>query len=331
LTRIFLIQPQKILDWENGYIQRIRSLAGKNPAINNFVFVENEDDADLVVLVDSCTFKTQKNIKEFESLLYFNENNTRLCTLNYEDAPPGFLPGLYSSLEAYKFDASMHLSWPHLIFPNEKINAIDHNEDIQPDCLYTFSGACSSPVRRRMFDLYPAGSDRYKIQEVKKWYNHNESEKQSYIDDIRRSKFVLCPKGIASYSHRIYETLAMGRVPVIIADDWVPFSIEEKNYFIKIPENDIDKITRILEANEGRYALLNENVQKVYNKYFNQANCYSIALNQLCKLYRESLINITSSDLKNHWKTKTFWKNNKWTMRDRIKRKAGKLFRAFSK
>ena len=55
--------------------------------------------------------------------------------------------------------------------------------------------------------------------EIKRWYDHDDNQKQSYVRYIARSKFVLCPRGIASYSRRIVETLALVRVPVVIADD----------------------------------------------------------------------------------------------------------------
>ena len=216
--------------------------------------MNNVNDADLVVLVESCSFKTQKNIKDLEAILYLNEGNKRLCSLNYEDSPPGFLPGLYSSLEAFKFDPAIHISWPHLVLPNEKITTSPVNaaQNI-PAWLFTFSGSCSNPVRRKIFNHYKNHSDKYKVQEVKKWYNHDEHEKQLYIDDIRGSKFVLCPKGIASYSHRITETLALGKVPVVIADDWVPFSIPEQDYYVRVKEKDVFDLVPILEEKEKVY------------------------------------------------------------------------------
>ena len=121
MINIALIQPEVIRDWEKGNIERIHNLVNKNPELNRFELVNTTDDAHLVVLLESCIFKTQRNIKDFENLLHFNEGNKRLCSWNYEDSPPGFLPGLYSSLEAFKFDPSIHISWPHLYSPMNKL------------------------------------------------------------------------------------------------------------------------------------------------------------------------------------------------------------------
>ncbi len=327
MINIALIQPDIIRDWEKENIQRICSLITKNENLNEFKLVTGTEDAHLVVLLESCLFKTQRNIKDFENMLHFNEGHRRLCTLNYEDSPPGFLPGLYSSLEAFRFDPSIHISWPHLILPNEQVNERRLNGETQANMLFTFSGSCSNPVRRQIFNLYIRHSDKYKVTEVKKWYNHNEAEKRSYIDDILQSKFVLCPKGIASYSHRITETLALGRVPVVIADDWVPFTIPEENYFIRVEENAISNLIQILERKENEYEKLKTNAVRVYNKYFNPRLCYSIAFNQLAELYTRQLLEINSDFIRRRWNSRKFWKNNRWCIEDRVMRKINKMIK----
>jgi len=326
MINIALIQPDVILDWEKGSITRIERLVNKNPELNRFKIVNNIAEAELVVVLESCIFKTQRNIKDFEKLLHFNKGSKRLCTLNYEDSPPGFLPGLYSSLEAFKFDPSIHISWPHLVLPNEQINESHDREELPVTMLFTFSGSCSNPVRRKIFDLYNSCPGKYKVTEIKKWYNHTLAEKKSYIDDIRQSKFVLCPKGIASYSHRITETLALGKVPVVIADDWVPFSIPEKDYFVRIKESDLSNLVQMLEQKEDVYEKLNANAVNVYQKYFNPQFCYSIALNQLADLYGR-LLNMDSGYIRLRWNSRKFWKNNRWCIEDRVMRKINKMIK----
>lgn len=330
MINIALIQPEAIRGWEKGNGERICTLVNKNAGLNKFELVKETIDADLIVLLDSCIFKTQRNIRDFENLLHLNKGNKRLCTLNYEDSPPGFLPGLYSSLEAFKFDPAIHISWPHLVLPNEQIHAVNPGEELPVTMLFTFSGSCSNPVRRDIFNLYARHSGKYKVKEVNKWYNHDESEKRTYIDDIRQSKFVLCPKGIASYSHRITETLALGRVPVVIADDWVPFSIPEKDYFVSIKESDLGNLAQILEQKEKEYEELKTNAITVYKKYFDPEFCYSIALNQLAELYTRQLLHIDSDYIRHRWNSRKFWKNNRWCIEDRVIRKINKMIKRHS-
>ncbi|MBA2269339.1 MAG: exostosin family protein [Chthoniobacterales bacterium] len=42
-----------------------------------------------------------------------------------------------------------------------------------------------------------------------------------YADITKASKFVLCPRGLSVSSIRLFETMKMGRVPVILSDGWV--------------------------------------------------------------------------------------------------------------
>jgi hypothetical protein len=48
-----------------------------------------------------------------------------------------------------------------------------------------------------------------------------DARRRHFAEVVYRSKFVLCPRGHGTSSIRLFETLAAGRVPVIISDDWV--------------------------------------------------------------------------------------------------------------
>ena len=48
-----------------------------------------------------------------------------------------------------------------------------------------------------------------------------EVRRRRFAETMFRSKFVLCPRGHGTSSIRLFETLAAGRVPVVISDDWV--------------------------------------------------------------------------------------------------------------
>ena len=45
---------------------------------------------------------------------------------------------------------------------------------------------------------------------------------RQYAEATTLSQFVLCPRGVGVSSRRLFETMAMGRAPVVLADDWVP-------------------------------------------------------------------------------------------------------------
>lgn len=60
-----------------------------------------------------------------------------------------------------------------------------------------------------------------------KYYGHVPPHAKSELEDkyikmIQRSRFVLCPRGGGPSSRRVYETMAAGRVPVVISSHWIP-------------------------------------------------------------------------------------------------------------
>ncbi|GLJ06538.1 hypothetical protein SUGI_0041430 [Cryptomeria japonica] len=73
---------------------------------------------------------------------------------------------------------------------------------------------------------------------------------QDYQSEIVRSVFCLCPLGWAPWSPRIVESVALGCVPVIIADNIsLPYSdvIPWHNISLTVPERDVAKLGKLLE------------------------------------------------------------------------------------
>lgn len=330
MKRVLLRQPKDLQPWEIGEISRLHNALKKEEANVEFEIVSEESEADIVVLLESCSFKTWKDIHDYEEMLkFYTTRNVQFFVVNYEDVPPGFLPGIYTSLESYRFNPRIHRSWPALKMPNEKIedNCIDKADRRTPTFLFCFFGSCSHSLRRRLFNFYEGDSDIYLIREINKWYNHNEKEKVEYQDAILDSYFVLCPRGIASYSHRIIETMALGRVPVIIGDDWVPFSIPENNYYIRVLEGDIYDLPNILKSHLKDYDLLREEVIEVYAKYFSARVKYSKLINEIVVLSCSFDYFKQTAELVDLWSSRKFWRLNGWLFEQRIVRKCKKILR----
>ena len=100
--------------------------------------------------------------------------------------------------------------------------------------------------------------------------------KEAYARSITASKFVLCPRGYGPNSVRMYETLALGRIPIIISDGFkLPLEqqIPYKKFCIAVDESKLDQIPSIvdnfLENHDWNDAC--QSARKVYNQYF-QAN-----------------------------------------------------------
>ena len=71
-----------------------------------------------------------------------------------------------------------------------------------------------------------------------------------YQSEIARSVFCLCPLGWAPWSPRIVESVALGCVPVIIADGIrlpFPSAVRWSEISVTVAEKDVGKLARILQ------------------------------------------------------------------------------------
>lgn len=83
---------------------------------------------------------------------------------------------------------------------------------------------------------------------------------------------MLCPRGDGTSSIRLYEALAVGAVPVIIADDWVPPAGPAwEECSIRWPEGRIDGLTQMLEDRNGDWPRLSAEARRVHEEYFSPA------------------------------------------------------------
>ena len=72
---------------------------------------------------------------------------------------------------------------------------------------------------------------------------------QEFYDNMVESDYILCVRGLGNFSKRLYETLAMGRIPIFINTDCIlPFDniIDWKKYCVWVEESQMDKIGEIV-------------------------------------------------------------------------------------
>lgn len=84
----------------------------------------------------------------------------------------------------------------------------------------------------------------------------NENYRTEYFTNIINSDYVLCVRGNGNYSIRLYETLCMGRIPVIVDTGVVlPFEthIPWRELCVWVPEADIVHIDEIIMAFHARH------------------------------------------------------------------------------
>jgi len=154
--------------------------------------------------------------------------------------------------------------------------ASDIDGDVVKDLLFSFKGAnWTHSIRKTIIDLYPNECEGYSGWGV----DNNDIEfRSNYIKTIKRSKFSLCPRGYGRTSYRLYESMMVGTIPVIISDDWQPplsFMLDWNEFSVTINEADVDKIPEILNSFSDEDVLkMSERAKEVFYTYFNSDNMY---------------------------------------------------------
>ena len=194
----------------------------------------------------------------------------------YHDADHAlpFVRGIYPSILRRDFQ-------PERCRSGGYIARISQNEDIRYDpapverqWLYSFSGEANSPERRAIFaQAHPHGWVRdttgRRHWEMAEGSPERRAFTREFADSIRRSQFVLCPGGQGPTSYRLFETMEMGRVPVIICDEWVPIEGPRWDEFsIQLPENRIPDLESILLENSPRHEEMGRLAREAWKQHF---------------------------------------------------------------
>ena len=172
------------------------------------------------------------------------------------------------------------------------------------------------------------GVPGFRIETTDSWLDHLADEKQTYVDLLLKSKFSLCPAGWAPVSFRIYESMALGRCPVIMADNFVPPAGPNwKEFALFLPEKQITTLPAFVTQHEQSYKELGAQALKAWNEFFRPE--------KIAKLYTQSVFSLVSSspasskeaELK-RWRTFSLHWSNSWTLSQRLLNKVNRLIKS---
>jgi hypothetical protein len=196
------------------------------------------------------------------------------------DVPTGRFSGLYCSLDNRLFDTKRHATSSYPICYNEIVNLYP-----QGDAIYDFSfhGGLTSRIRGKIVHLLQNDWRHMNILskvQTGPWqamFDRSGLEvKKSYADNLRKSKFVLCPRGVGYGSVRLFETLKSGRVPIIISDRYVlPANINWADCAMIVKEADIATIPAVVAKHMPSWSELSRNARKIWNDNFSHSGLLS--------------------------------------------------------
>lgn len=81
---------------------------------------------------------------------------------------------------------------------------------------------------------------------------------KEFYDNIKNNEYTVCVRGAGNFSVRLYETLAMGRIPILVNTDCL-YPLEEtipwKEHVVWVDEKEIDKLPLIIEKFHSKLSL----------------------------------------------------------------------------
>ncbi|KAJ1386483.1 Exostosin-like [Sesbania bispinosa] len=132
-----------------------------------------------------------------------------------------------------------------------------------------FAGSMHGRVRPTLLKYWGGAKDE--DMKIYKRLPLRVSQKMTYIQHMKSSKYCLCPMGFEVNSPRIVEAIHYECVPVIIADNFVlPFSevLDWSAFSVVVAEKDIPKLKEILLSIPMRKYLKMQNNVKMVQKHF---------------------------------------------------------------
>lgn len=310
-----------------GYIQRVSDLLTYS---SRHFAVNNPDEADVILFLESNRFKTRHHFSCFSESALLRRYAHKSFTLNYCDSPVAFLPGLYVCMPRQSFDPNwiraVPYPWPS---PNPLLNSFSKNIN-SPTYTASFRGNISHPIRKDLLNVIKAYPELGPCQKIQSWFNHTDIEQLDYLREISNSHFVLCPRGIGTATYRLYETLQLGRIPVIISDEWVPpESINWSSCSLRISEQRIADIPVLLKSSLSRWTAMSQAATCVWSNFLCDEVLADYLFDQLHCLMHNVRPHLDWPYLYRLWHSHSFRLQNHWDFVSQVSRVYSRLAKRY--
>jgi len=248
---------------------------------------DTPEDADLVLFVEDAHFDDYL-FKQLAQHPLVQTQAPKCFMYNEVDRPWSILPGLYCSMPRWGFESGQQRAFPYAATPNAYIADIHAEAEREFTSLFSFAGAGCNRLRRRMRRLAIAQGGSIRDTSGFNVWDCSEDEKalegKAFADTLRSSPFVLCPRGLGTSSFRLFETLQAGRVPVIIADNWVPPAHFPWDFAVHIPENQLHTLASRLQALSGEATERGLAARRAWETHYAPSRYFHTACSDLAQL-----------------------------------------------
>jgi hypothetical protein len=290
-----------------------------------YVTVAKPAEADVIIMVESCEFKNWRYLTVLAADPDFRERPSDCFTLNYDFAASGILPGCYSGLPAERFDRRRHRATCYLHPLDERVECF-FGKSVECKYLVSFRGAASHPVRDGIFSQASAWRELGPITRMARWFDHTDEEKETFFQEITESRFVICPRGLAPSSYRLFEVMQLGRVPIIISDAWVPPDGPAWPAFsIRLAESKLDLIPSLIKERLPEAEEMGRRARREWEKWFSSQRRMVVAAAAIEDLILSRPENYDEHREFHQWRTLPRHWAMGWTIPQRAARRLRKL------
>lgn len=294
-------------------------------------FVERPRDADIIFVVEQYSYKTWRYLAALRACPLLRHSADRVLTLNHDDAARTFLPGLYTSVERKNFDPRLQVACAYPETPHPELEQGLQGGDAPSSArLATFRGMLrSSTLRSRLYEQWK-GDPRFRLTVVDQpLFHHATHERAAFLGDICDSQFVLCPRGWAPTTYRLFEAMALGRCPVILSDEWVPVQgVDWGSCSIQVAERDVPNLAEVLERRRAEAAALGRSARLVWEAHFSEPSRYRRYV-QMAEQLAQQGYRAEFKELEERWRSRAFRLQHGWTLPQRLASRWARLSREY--
>ena len=274
MAQVLLISTAtSVRDFWYDECARIRSCVGKD-AFKVHSVTADPVAADLIIFFEPDDQHLARDVvrhpyaKRFPDKTFLFDPSDRIIP---------FLPGIYASVQRWQYDAArVRSGFFPVVFDHDWITYDRRREP--PELLFSFIGDLRGiPVREAIATItHPRGvirdtggdpaNDDDCAEPVHARFH------QEFADTLANSKFSLCPRGAGTSTFRLFETMKAGRVPVILADDWVaPEGPAWDSFALVVKEHDARFLPDILEKREDAAARMGTIAREQWDLWFSES------------------------------------------------------------
>ena len=203
-----------------------------------------------------------------------------------DDSPVLWAPGVFASMPADHPDATRARGGfyvYHTHYEPEHAALLVPRPDAEAEFLWSFVGSVATcpAVRGELLQL---ADERALAIDTADWNSHHRWQfdgpgragrsqaLSSYAETLHRAKFVVCPRGEGVSSVRLFETMRVGKCPVIVSDGWTaPPFVDWESCTIRVAERDLRHLPALLSEREQDAARLGREARLVWERRYSPA------------------------------------------------------------